>query len=355
MAPITYEPQNYSTFVGIDVDKNSYAITIKDSIGLSVSKKMPANPEHLHNHIKKQYGDRDVIFAYEAGPTGFGLFDYLKAQGQTCMVVSPLSIPKASNERVKNNRIDSEKIADHLKSGQLRSVRVRQGGFRELRHLIHVREYQVQLRKAAKQRIKSLLLLTGMHDQLKDTEQNWSANYIRCLKEMCCSGSVRIRLDIYLTDLENSRKQTERVLKELRQFVQQNDEIHKSIRCLESIPGIGFITAVTLLGRIGSPQNLRNVREISAFVGLVPREKSTGDNVNRGSITHLGNAALRALLIECSWTAIRKDKELAQFFHRIKNRHHPKIGSRKAIVAVARKLTQRVYRVLKEQRKYQVR
>ena len=96
------------------------------------------------------------------------------------------------------------------------------------------------------------------------------------------------------------------------------------------------------------------MREIAAFIGLVPTEKSTGDVINQGSITHLGNKILRSLLIEVAWVAIRQDTELNQFYHRIKKKHHPSIGARKAIVAVARKLTQRIYKVLKEQRLYVV-
>lgn len=355
MAFKTYLPQDYNTFVGIDVDKNSYAFTVEDRNGLRISKKIPADPQQLEQYIQKRYGQDGVIIAYEAGPTGFGLYDYLTKQGRSCVVVSPSSIPKASNERVKNNRIDSLRITDHLKSGRLKPVRVPAGEYRELRYLIHIRELQTKRRKASKQRIKALLLLAGLHEQLRDVEQNWSGKYLRHLKELRCSPSQRMGLDMHLTDLEHSRRQTQVVLTALRKIVRDHEGLNNNVQYLTSIPGVGFITAVTVLGRIGDPQNLQNVREISAFLGLVPREQSTGDEVNRGSITHLGNRTLRGILIECAWTSIRKDKELGQFYYRIKNRHHPKIGARKAIVAVARKLTQRMYRVLKDQRMYQTR
>lgn len=120
----------------------------------------------------------------------------------------------------------------------------------------------------------------------------------------------------------------------------------------QSIPGIGFITATSILGKIGDPGNLRNVRELTCFMGLTPTERSSGDITRRGSITHLGDKKLRALLIEAAWVAIRSDIELREFFYRIKSRNHPMCASQKAIVAVARKLTQRIYRVLKDQRRY---
>jgi transposase len=347
-----YLPKDYDLFVGLDVDKNSFSFTIKDQHCLNISKKMPSDPEQFHHYMKKHFPQKRILYAYEAGPTGYHLHDYLTEQKEDCMVISPLSIPKAPNQKVKNNRIDSQKIVDELRADKLTSIRVPQGEYRELRHLINLRENYVYNRKATKQRIKALLLFAHLDYALKDTEQNWSNGYIQALKTLSCSPAERQRLDMLLLDLEYARKQTLLVLRQLQALVKNSPEIQQNINYLISLPGVGFIVAVTTLGRIGDPKYLKNVRELSAFLGLVPSENSTGDDVHRGSITHLGDRHLRALLIEASWSTIRKDKELDQFYHRIKKRHHPKIGARKAIVAVARKLTHRIYCVLKEQRPY---
>jgi transposase len=142
------------------------------------------------------------------------------------------------------------------------------------------------------------------------------------------------------------------ILKRLKAFCKTNQEISEYMGYLQSIVGIGFITAVSILSRIGDPRSLKNPREIGAFIGLVPRENSTGEKINKGSITHLGSQTLRSLLVEAAWIAIQRDTELQQFYYRIKKRHHPKIASRVAIVATARKLTHRIYMVLKRKRKY---
>ncbi len=352
MTPNTYLPKDYDLFVGLDVDKNSFSFTIKDQWSMNKSKRIPSEPEQLHHYMQNHFAQKKVLYAYEAGPTGYHLHDYLTEQNEACMVISPLSIPKAPNQKVKNNRLDSQKIVDELRAGKLTSIRIPQAQYRELRHLINQRENYVYTRKAAKQRIKALLLYAHLDHALKDVEQNWSNQYIQILKKLSCSLAERQRLDMLLMDLEYARKQTLLVLRQLRDLASHSTDIQNNMKYLGSLPGIGFITAITILGRIGDPQYLKNVRELSAFLGLVPSEKSTGDHVRYGSITHLGDRHLRALLIEASWSAIRKDKELDQFYHRIKNRHHPKIGPRKAIVAVARKLTHRIYCVLKEQRLY---
>ena len=121
------------------------------------------------------------------------------------------------------------------------------------------------------------------------------------------------------------------------------------------MPGIGFVVASHVLAAIGDPKYMRNVRELGALFGLTPTENSTGETIQRGSITRTGNSYVRNLLVESSWAAIRKDRELEQFYHRIRAKNSKKKGSSVAIVAVARKLTQRIYRVLKDQRPYEIR
>lgn len=140
--------------------------------------------------------------------------------------------------------------------------------------------------------------------------------------------------------------------KRLREFCQMHENIQKNILFLRSIPGIGFVVSTTVLARIGDPSYLHNIRELGSFLGVVPSEHSTGDQIRRGSITHMGNAYLRGLLIEAAWLAIGKDTELRQFYDRIRCRRKGDAGCKIAIVAVARKLTHRIYRVLKEQRFY---
>jgi transposase len=141
----------------------------------------------------------------------------------------------------------------------------------------------------------------------------------------------------------------------MRLLCQKDPELTQSISYLLTVPGLGWITASHLVARIGDWRQLGNVRQIAGFLGLVSSEHSTGDKIDRGSITRSGDSRLRNKLIQAAWTAIRKDPELREFYRRIFLRHPPKLASRKAIVAVARKLTTRIYSVLKEQRPFEPR
>ncbi len=347
-----YVPKDFDVFIGLDVDKKSYVLAVRENGSMSRPVRMPANPEILLDYINKRHKGKRVICAYEAGPTGFGLYDYLTECGVPCLVVSPFSIPKAKNETAKTNKIDAKKIAEYLQYGKLKSILVPIGKYRELRHLVCIREKYVTMRVKAKQRIKALLLQESLYGSLKDEDAAWSGGYVCNLKEIKTTDAVRYRLDMLLMDLEYSRAQLLAVCRKLRDFCKLHPEINRYKTFLSSIPGIGFIIALTILAKIGDPLKLGNIRQLAAFTGMIPWEKSTGDVENKGPITHMGNKMLRTLLVEAAWAAIRKDVRLRQFYFRIKHRNHPRAAAKKAIVAVARKMTQIIYRILIDRRMY---
>jgi transposase len=166
---------------------------------------------------------------------------------------------------------------------------------------------------------------------------------------------VRFKLDRLLESLEYSEKQALQTIKEIRRFYKQDSELCQAMAHLKSIPGIGEIVASHLLGRIGDPQQIGNVGQLAGFIGLAPREHSSGERVARGEITRTGDGRLRSKLIQAAWSAIRQDTELREFYRSVFQRHPRDRAARKAIVAVARKLTTRIYAVLKQQRPYVVR
>ena len=131
--------------------------------------------------------------------------------------------------------------------------------------------------------------------------------------------------------------------------------LRQSISLLTSLPGVGGITAAHAVARFGDWREIKNVRQIAGFLGLVSSEHSTGDKENRGPITRAGDSRLRNKIIQCAWVAITRDPELRAFYRSVFARQPKKVAARKAIVAVARKLTMRMYVVLKEQRPYVIR
>jgi transposase len=346
-------PRDYQIFAGLDVDKQSIAVTFADHGKLVKSLRLPYSSEQLVNYVRKHFPEQRVAFVYEAGPTGFGLYDDLVAEGHPCLVVAPSMVPSAPGQRVKTNRLDSKKLSEGLRGGQLHSIHVPSPVYRDLRHLVQLRDTHVRQMTATKCRIKSLLLYQGMAFPAEDGR--WSARALGELKLMPCSGAVRFKLDQLIRTLQFHFQSAVTVQKEIRRFCQNDPELRQSISLLTSIPGIGWIVASHLVARLGDWREINNVRQIGGFLGLVSSEHSTGDHQDRGAITRAGDSRLRNKLIQSAWVAIGKDPELRAFYRRIYQRHPQKVAARKAIVAVARKLTTRIYAVLKEQRPYEFR
>jgi len=348
-------PRDYDVFAGLDVDKKSISATFIDHQGFLKSLNMPYKVEHLLNYVRKHYPDKKVAFAYEAGPTGYGLYDGLEAQAYPCLIASPSMIPKAPGQRVKTNRLDSRGISENLRGGQLKSIHVPSVLYRELRHLTQLRDTFVSELVAMKQRIKSLLLMEGLEFPPAPAGSQWSFMVKAKLRKLPCSSTVRFKLDELLDGLEFNEKRVVKTTQQIRRFCQNDPELSQCIEYVVSVSGIGQIVASQLLARIGDWRELGNVRQLGAFLGLVPTEHSTGERTDRGSITHSGEPRLRSKLIQAAWSAIRKDGELREFFRSVCQSHARPLASRVAIVAVARKLTVLISVVLMEQRPYVVR
>jgi transposase len=350
----SYCPTKFEIFIGLDVSRDSFCFTAFDHYRKLLTKTIPSDPMNLINYIKNHHKDQSVICAYEAGPTGFGLYDALATVNIPCLVVAPTSIAQKPNQRIKNDRVDSVKLANFLRQGELSSVHIPTGAYRELRHLVKSYQMYITQRTSAKRRIKALLLFTSAPKPDDDIKHNWSRPYLKYLKTVDCPDYIRQRLDMLLADLDYARQQSLQAILNLRQFAKANPDINQQIQYLDSIDGIGFIVACCLLARIGDPSEISSCRQLGSFLGLIPSEHSSGKRVLQGNITRLGDAQLRSLLIEAAWKAIKKNIHLQKFFDRIKNRNHSQIAKRKAIVAVARKLTLFIYAVLKEQRPFMV-
>ncbi len=350
--PLTINPLEFDLFAGLDVDKRSIVVTYVDHANVLQSRKLPYDAHNLLTYTRKQFSDKRVAFVYEAGPTGYGLYDALTAAQVTCLVTPPSQVPVARGTRVKTNRVDSQRLAEGLRGAELHGVRVPTGAYRELRHLTRLRNQYIEEVRATKCRIKALLLHEGLIFPEAPPGSQWSQKIVRQLRAMEASPAVRFRLHSLLDTLQFIQRQALTTQEEVRRLCSEDAEIAASIGFLMSIPGIGWIIASNLMARIGDHRNLKNGRELGGFLGLTPCEDSTGDDVRRGSITHSGDATLRNMLIEGAWTAIRKDPDLAEFYRRICQRHPRDRAARIAIVAVARKLTTRMHTVLTQRRDY---
>lgn len=347
-------PHDYDVFSGMDTDKRHIDVTFSDhKHQIMKSMKMPYDADHLLSYVRRHFSGKRVAFAYEAGPTGYSLYDRLTAAGYTCLVVSPSMVPTAPGQRVKNNRLDSKKISFALRGGELESIHVPTPPYRYLRHLIRLRETLVRQAVSSKLRIKAMLLLESL--PFPDPRGRWSIRAFSQLKTRSYPPVIRFKLDRLLDNFHFTDEQVHQITREIRLFCRTAPDIASNVEILKSVPGIGQVIIPSLLARIGDWRLIRSTQQLPDFFGLVPCEDSTGDDVNRGPINRKGDRRLRAKLIQAAWVAIRRDPELHDFYVRIYQRNPKPIAAQKAITAVANKLCRRIACVLREQRPYVVR
>lgn len=348
------DPREYDIFIGMDVDKRSIALTHVDHLGVEKSIKMAHDSKMVLSFLRNHFSGKRAAFVYEAGPTGFGLYDEIAAAGYDCLVVSPASVPTPRGKRVRTNRLDSRKLALQLRGGNLESIRVPAEEYRMLRELVQLRKVHVKDIVARKCGVKSLFLRNGLEFVWSTPGGYWSKAVIQEIKNLDCASVLHFKLLSLLEGLEFVQRQALRCQHTIRETVEASAELSESVDYVRSLPGVGWIVASYAVARIGDWRHLGKSQETASFFGLVPTEDSTGEGADRGSITKAGDPTMRSLLIQAAWSAIREDGELLEFYQRVYKGHPKDKAARIAIVAVARKLSARMHCVLKERRPYQV-
>ena len=128
------------------------------------------------------------------------------------------------------------------------------------------------------------------------------------------------------------------------------DAYRDGVGILKGIPGIGILTALSFLLELPDMRAFDSNEKIGSYLGLTSSEYSSGQNQRQGHITRCGNTRMRGLLVQCAWKVVAGDEAMKIFYERLKRRR----GGKRAIVAVARKLSGRMRTVLLRNEPYQV-
>jgi len=157
----------------------------------------------------------------------------------------------------------------------------------------------------------------------------------------------RLKQQIALFD-----KQIASVVREINALIKSNTKILGSVELLTSIPGVGLLTAATVLAETNGFDLIRNKKQLTSYAGLDINEKQSGTSVRgKPRISKRGNKSLRKSLHMPALTAIRNNERFKAIFARLVSRHGIKM---KAVVAIQRKLLELMYILYKKQERYDV-
>jgi len=257
----------------------------------------PAATAKLARRLAKKHAT--LTFAYEAGPTGYGLYRQIKNLGHDCIVVAPSLIPQKPGDRVKTNRRDALSLARQLRAGDLTAVWVPDPHHEAVRDLTRARGAAVRDQRAKRQQVSALLLRLGLHYPGKTT---WGKAHMAWLAGQKLGHlEQRIALEEMLHAVRQAGDRIARLEQAIHAAV-PDWSLAPSATALMALRGIEFIAATTLLAEIGDLTRFRTPRELMAWLGMVPSEHSTGERTRRGPITKTGNRRARSVLVECAWS-----------------------------------------------------
>jgi len=257
----------------------------------------PAATAKLARRLAKKHAT--LTFAYEAGPTGYGLYRQIKNLGHDCIVVAPSLIPHKPGDRVKTNRRDALSLARQLRAGDLTAVWVPDPHHEAVRDLTRARGAAVRDQRAKRQQVSALLLRLGLYYPGKTT---WGKAHMAWLAgQKLAHLEQRIALEEMLHAVRQAGDRIARLEQAIHAAV-PDWSLAPSATALMALRGIEFIAATTLLAEIGDLTRFRTPRELMAWLGMVPSEHSTGERTRRGPITKSGNRRARSILVECAWS-----------------------------------------------------
>lgn len=294
--------KNINTFIGMDVHKNSIEIAIaeegreKEVINYGKIDNTLTALDKVVRKLVSKYGC--LHFAYEAGSCGYQIYRHLQKRGFDCIVAAPSRIPKQSGDRIKNDRRDARKLARSHRSGDLTPVFVPNTEDEAIRDLTRAREDAKSDEKKSKQRLQAFLLRYGY----KYTGRtHWSQAHIRWLSYIeMPHPSQQIVFQEYIDALNQCLSRVQRLTEQIRQLVPQW-RLFPVVKALQALRGVSLIVSITTVAEVGDLKRFANPSELMSYLGLVPSEYSSGENIRRGSITKTGNGHVRRVLVEAAW------------------------------------------------------
>jgi len=251
---------------------------------------------------------------------------YLAARELDVSIITPNKISnyvRTLNVKTVTDKTASEAIALFGLERNLDKWKRSNPLFKKLRQLSRERDQLVQARTIAKNQL---------HAELAEAEPN-SSSVVRIKKQIAFFNKQELEIRSEITELSK-----------------QDEKVNGSIKIICSLPGVGLLTAVTVLAETNGFELIRNKKQLTSYAGLDVKEKQSGTSIKgKPRISKHGNKYLRKAMHMPALAAIRFDEKHKAIFARLVSRHGIKM---KAVVAVERKLLEMIYTLYKTNREY---
>ena len=321
-------------FIGLDIGRDSAHVAVVEGSG--TARRLPRVAMGDEFRLFAATLGPDDAVALEASTNTWALADLLGRHAGRVVVSNPLRTKAIASAKRKTDDIDAATLAELLAADYLPPVWQPDEGTRRLRRLSSHRAGLVHDRTAVRNRVAAVLsrrlVRAPMTDLFGIRGRAW-LGAIELPPDERLTVDAALALDAVLC------AQVEAAERAIATMVVDDPRVRR----LLTIPGIGLVTAASILAVIGDIGRFDRPAKLVSYLGLDPRVRQSGDRpAMRGHISRAGQAHARGLLCEAAHSAVRSPGPLAGFHARLKARR----GGGVAIVATARKLVVLVWHLL---------
>lgn len=293
--------KKYSKFIGLDVHKAEIAVgTASADRGEAGYYGTIDNVPHAYLKLAKKLskGGEQVLFCYEAGPCGYGIYRQLTKAGYDCMVIAPSLIPKKAGDRVKTDRRDAVSLARLLRAGELTPIWVPDREQEAMRDLTRAREDMKANERRSRQQLGGLLL---RHGKVYPGRSKWTKTYFQWLEGLRFeTAAQQIVFQEYVDMVKHTQERVASMEAEMRKAL-EGWTLRPAVEGLMALRGVDLVAAMTIVAELGDLSRFESPRQLMSHLGVVPSEHSSGERQKRGGITKTGNSHVRRVLIEAAW------------------------------------------------------
>jgi len=323
--------------VGIDLGKTSFHVVGLDQPGKVVLKRRPS-----WSQLLRQFANAPTcLIGMEACCGAHHLGAALAAQGHQVRLIPPQFVRPFVKSN-KNDYNDAEAIAEAVQRPTMRFVPLKSQEQLDLQALHRVRDRLVSRRTAVINQMRAFLLERGLTFRRGRNHLEQQIPFLLEDAEINLSPRLRQLLDELWRECKALTSQIETASQQIERIASEDVDCQR----LQEIPGVGPLTATALVAAIGNGSAFCKGRDLAAWLGLVPRQHSTGGKAKLLGISKRGNPYLRRLFIHGARAVLTQGKRerlsFGSWIGELEQRMHRNV----AVVAVANKLARIAWAVL---------
>lgn len=335
-------------FTGLDVSLNTTAICIMDETGKIVREVTTETDPQMITEAILATGLPVERVALECCGISHWLTRELSNLNLPVICIDSRKMSAAiSINANKTDKNDAREIANALRTGYYKEIYQKQDTVVETQTLLTVRRALIDQRTSIINCIRGILKSQGkLRCGSSQNKQKFIENVQNAIKDL--SEEVQLSINALLNALKAICVEVEKIDVKVEEITKTDEDV----QLLKTIPGVGAVTALTYKLEIDNPTRFKKSRSVGAYVGMAPKQYSSGESQKQGSISKSGSSELRKLLCDAAMCMMYHAKTWSKpklFGLKIKKKH----GHKKAVVALGRKLAVIMHRMMIDRKPFE--